>query len=942
MQTNQIKLHSVNASALFTQAEAEIKRNINTIKYYEENITSYNKQLDNHDVIELKEKLESAYSELKSKYDNKSDKDIIKELKRELKAEIKSFKDVRKLDEKQLTDETVITQFESEFTRTLQIETNALTDKFIVIEITYYDILKQLLENGFTYNDKRYIFAFASAGQIRDKKIICVKEEEYKTVKGKLFAGLTDDEIEKKGIVINKLIAYKALCNSSSVRWEDVFGNDKPFNLNEVIVIPDFEHTIREVDYEYIDAEYKITKVEKEELVNPVTDGAGFILPSYFGKLSEAKNLQIRSSFVKGILIPFDWVKFAKDKSLGNNIDLKTFKVKDAWGNLQSLVGIKIILTESQFKMRKYYNSWEDFKEKFKDNTAAIVDIESNNKKDFKDATISYQMIQTLHDMTNEEIDDITSFTRNKIQQIIKAANPYSLDEKGNKVKKSNKQQNEDNNLLLGVAGANIKHKRSIHKALNLTDELLKDKYIKSKIADVRDNLISDAKSGSLIMEGSRTMLILPDVIAFGQHLFGLEVKGGLEKDEVSCKLFDDDTPIDMLRSPHLYIEHHIAINKIKKKYKDYYTTLGIYTSVNSTSSHELAYDVDGDKAVCIPMTEKYKSSHTYVKVAKRHLKMHDIKPLAYEMSKGTPVKSIKDNTYEALTKAFSANIGLISNRITKVFNKASKIDNNDIHDLKLLKYLNNQEIDFAKTLYRTPIKDGGIKNRLSSIDIKVTENKDGKKEKINVKVPHFFIEAKNKKKNDVEPINDSVMNKIYRSFNKDKFGRLPSTRDKFDFTLFMQNKEVEIDDAICERYDTLIDKYAKQVQAQIMKQNKGKKNYGKVSKIDEFYEKMTDGCKDVAYLVDVLIKYLYDSPENTNKSRNMFLIWESKLGDILLHNLEKNLLERGKATHCLGCNVVIDRGYNNKKECCVKCATIEIKRKNALLKAKSRNKQAS
>ncbi|POZ56422.1 hypothetical protein LYSIN_01205 [Lysinibacillus sphaericus] len=438
-------------------------------------------------------------------------------------------------------------------------------------------------------------------------------------------------------------------------------------------------------------------------------------------------------------------------------------------------------------------------------------------------------------------------------------------------------------------------------------------------------------------------MLILPDVIAFGQYLFGLKITGGLNKDEVSCKLFDNDTPIDMLRSPHLYIEHHIATNKIKSQYKNYYTTMGIYTSINSTSSFELAYDVDGDKAVCIPMSKKYRSSYTYVKVAQRHLEKHNIKPLGYEMSKGTPVNSIKENTYEAITKAFSANIGAISNRITKVFNKEEEIEARDIKDLKLLKYLNNQEIDYAKTMYRVPIKDKVIKKRLSSIDRNVIKDEEGEViEIINIKVPHFFIAAKNKKKDEVEELNNSVMSRVYTSFNKSNFDRLTFSREKFDYTLLMQDKDVEIDIEICGRYDILIEKYAKQVQAQIMKQNKGKKNYAKVPKIDEFYKKITEGYEDVSYLVDVIIKYLYSHTEDKNKSRNMFLIWESGLGDVLLQNLENNLLHRGMATSCKGCNVTIDKGLNNKKEYCSECAKEEIKRKNALTKANSRIKKAS
>jgi len=972
MQTKQVFLYSITTNDLFNEKELEIREKYNTVKYYKDNLSIIEGQLDRHkDNQELhnkylnkKEELANTYTKIVKEYGNGEVKEVLNAIKKELKAQIKMNTDVRVLNPKALEKtENKIAQFESTFTRALGIKTNETTDKFMVVEVIHYDMMKQIIDNGYKYNDKLYKFTFASAGQIREKRIVCVEEESYKSIEKKLFAGLTDDiinnkefikidkdgnEVIEKGIAIGKLLAYKALCTSASVEWKDVTGKD--FNMNDVLILPDFEFKIEDTEYEYINSKYDIIHsddmTDKQPLVNPVSDGCGYILPSYFNR-----NVQIRSSWIKGLLTPFDWIAFAKEqKGQGYEIDLNTFTVNDVWGNPQSLKGKKIILTASQVKMWKYYDSFEDFKKKFEENGSefAVCNIESIKKKDFADSTISYQMLQTLYNTTDDELDEFTSYTRNRINRIIEAASTDKI-VKDKKVKKSSKELKEDNNFLLNLAGANVKFKRPIHKALSLTDELLKDKYIQSKIRDVRDSLIEDAQSGSLIMEGSRTMYILPDVVAFGEWLYGLEIKGQLKADEVSCQLFENGISIDMLRSPHLYIEHSINTNKVDKRKYKYYKTMGIYTSIYSTASFELAFDVDGDIAVCVP-------SETFIEVAKRHMDENKVKPLAYEMEKGKPQIINEDSIYKTLCDSFSANIGVISNQISKVFNKGKDdITEKDIENVKLLKYKNNQEIDFAKTGFRIPIENADIKKRLSEIDGYIVVDDKGNKNQVKIKLPHFFIAVKNKKVDEVEPINNSTVNRIFKQFDKSNFETLRfSGRNKFDYTLLMSDKAVEINEEIITQYEELINKYSKQVQAQIMQGNKGKKNYAKVSKIDDFYNEMIKNengdTYEPSYVVDVLIKYLYETTKvidvegnvkYPSKTKNLFMLWESKFGEVLLHNLEINLIEREKATNCLDCGNVINRGENNNRVRCTCCAEENKKRINAEVKAKSRNRIA-
>lgn len=90
---------------------------------------------------------------------------------------------------------------------------------------------------------------------------------------------------------------------------------------------------------------------------------------------------------------------------------------------------------------------------------------------------------------------------------------------------------------------------------------------------------------------------------------------------------------------------------------------------------------VDGDKALVI-------QDETLIKVAKREMK--NIVPLYYEMAKADAQPINEDNMYNALTSAYKANIGIISNDITKIWNSP----NPDIRAVKWLTMYNNFVID--------------------------------------------------------------------------------------------------------------------------------------------------------------------------------------------------------------------------------------------------------
>ena len=90
---------------------------------------------------------------------------------------------------------------------------------------------------------------------------------------------------------------------------------------------------------------------------------------------------------------------------------------------------------------------------------------------------------------------------------------------------------------------------------------------------------------------------------------------------------------------------------------------------------------VDGDKALVV-------QDETINNVAKRD--MQGVVPLYYEMSKAKDTPITNDLIYTALTSAYKANIGIISNDITKIWNN----DSPNVDAVKWLCMLNNFTID--------------------------------------------------------------------------------------------------------------------------------------------------------------------------------------------------------------------------------------------------------
>lgn len=552
----------------------------------------------------------------------------------------------RELNPNSIKDKNIITLFDSALTRALNLKINELTDELIVLNVFFFQVFHNLVRDGFIYNGEKYIFLTASAGQIRTKRAVFIKEKSFLKIEPKIMCGLTRDEINKKGgINSNKFLAYLALCNSATDIWED-------FDIDRSIVVEDFEtNVIGEVDFidEY---NYSITR-DKIPVKIPHMDGCGIMLND--------KTRMVRLPWVKGLLVTFPFDKFIKEKCNGESI------ISDIYGKEHDVLkeNIKYIFTKSQFKLAGYYSSWEEYKENFKKyNCEACY---CNIEEDFiPKAKINYQMLQTLSDVKDEEIEKIIRKTKEDIEKI---GNDYQVTMR-----------------ILGATEYN-KTPNYFQEALMIYPELFRDTYHKDILKQTKKSLVKQAKGGRLSING-RYQFLSPDLYAFCEWLFlGEENPDGLlENGEVYSSLNKNGIDLACLRSPHLYREWAIRKNKKTEELNKWFgNTKCLYTSCHDLISRILQFDVDGDKSLVI-------QDRTLTAVAKRNMK--DIVPLAYNLRKAKGEQLNSDNLYNGMIHAYTGgNIGPISNNITKVWNSNNKITEEQLNVVKWLCMENNQVI---------------------------------------------------------------------------------------------------------------------------------------------------------------------------------------------------------------------------------------------------------
>lgn len=880
----QVNIYSVTTDVFFTEGEMKVKvlkdrlhdfkrlnKNkdgiLSEITQMKTNVLSeendYKKKIMLNQITSKERQLEYLTYLQKEVFESK-EKITKAGLKRELKKLIKQNEDTRVLNPLRINLSQVISLFESTLTRKLGMKENKLSSKLIVVEVFNYEVFESLLDRGFKYLDKEYIYWSSSSGQIRDKKAFFIEKEAWSKIENSITAGLTDIEInENGGMSINKYLAYKALASSASVVW-------KGFRIDKCIVVDDVSVSLKGRTVDFISRDtFNIDRTDKRSIDLEITDGAGMMLPTVSERLfgnGVYKNMQFRLPWMKGCLSTVPFLDYKENP-----------KVNDIYGKEWDIVedGIEIILFKSQFKMWKHFidkenpkESWEKYKDNFKkyECEAAFMNVEEDN---IPNAKTNYQYLQSLVRIDNKDLQDIASLTNEELLLI-----------------------GSDADTMLKVLGASDDNEEKNHfqLALNLYPALLNDKNTRQSIKSKKEKILEEAFAGKVNIEGKYTYA-LPDWYAVMEKIFdNIEnPKGLLSQNEVSCSIYPQGK-VDLLRSPALSFEHVIRSNKRSEEIEKWFITKAVHVSADDAAiSKILMCDYDGDKLLISP-------SETLVRVAEEHIKLLDVVPLEYEMGVSEPKQIDSTNIFESLKMAFKANIGIISNNLTKIYNKEDFDIKEDYELIKKLTSYNNHVIDMAKTLDEVKLPES-VKKEWNFY--------------CEESLPYFFINAKGKDESKVKGKNKNTVNWL-QDFIMDRRITFKNVVEEFDYKNLMWTPNIkddtfvvseEIDKEIIEKY-TSLDNNKRNYVSDEADNKDGKKPYIYTVIREELLSIHSDSYQ----VSDILVRYLFAKKDSEYK-KTLFESFGEEVVDAIRKNVNSEI-------NCRSCGELINEPKQRQIRC--------------------------
>lgn len=556
-----------------------------------------------------------------------------------------------------------------------------LVDSLFVKDIVNVEVVKkkeykELAKNGFTVNGIHYVRFCCGSGQMRRNTITFINDKLYDTLYKNLMCGL-DTKITEMNLA--KYHAYFALA-FSSVMW---------VRNPRVCVVKDFHNVVKDQKVDWICPDPATGKKHIEERTMDIdlncADGQGLIDPQFAALWAEDMNLSyvpssfvVRSVFVKGCLVPFDFKEFAAEHGIDS--------IRDKWGIAHRLEDIDVILSESQFKMHKYYVSWYEY-QKYADAAGIQWGVARYNKKyDDEYVLANYQYLQVLN-IDKTDILKLIQPTVDWIKKICTGDPLYTM------------------LYMLGCKGEQISFKELYNgaqstalKAIIKNPMMLDDAHVQKKVYRNIAETINKAKIGKIWVRGNYSFMI-SDPVAQCQSALGLEPTGLIGPDEVYSNFWRHRGVgcVDLCRSPMIDSHEHNPCKVVSSADMDYwyqYIESGIIYSIYDTSTlRHSDSDFDGDVVMST-------DNEVFIKGAQ---KWHNV--ITYEKG-AVPVQKIcLKNSIATDLRGLGTGVGGFSNCATimhamkGIFQKDSQKEQRDELTLriKLLREIVGQEIDRIK-----------------------------------------------------------------------------------------------------------------------------------------------------------------------------------------------------------------------------------------------------
>lgn len=519
-----------------------------------------------------------------------------------------------------------------------QLDKMLFIDDIVNIKVVTKKEYKQIARDGFDLNGKHYVRFMVGSGQMRRNTVSFINEELYDYMQEHLMCGL-DKKI--KNINLAKLSAYFAL-SFSSVLW---------VREPKVCVIKDFDTVIpnQKLNFIYKDDEGKnqVKEIYKDLKLNSC-DGQGIISPEMAQNWAEDMHLNyvpcsfvVRTAFVKGNLVTFDFKEYARENGIT--------KIKDRYGTEYNVDDIDVLLSESQFKMAKYYSAWEGYLSYHHSYNLKWGVARYNKEFDDEYVLTNYQYIQVL-DLDREDIKGLVSYTTDWFKNICSGDKLYSL-----AYNIGVKNPEDSLSEIINSCGS------AFTKAIVKNSKMLEDGYVQRKIYNSIKESIRQAKLGRIWVKGNYQFMI-SDPIAQVRNALGLSPDGELQANEVYSNFWNERNvsgEVCLMRSPlthysEINVERLAKTKEMEKWYKYIYSGV-IYSIYDIATVKHADSDFDGD-IVCSTNNEYF------LKGAMRN----EI-PITYEKEMVPTQRVTLPNFIRCDVKGLDTKVGQITNYSTSM-----------------------------------------------------------------------------------------------------------------------------------------------------------------------------------------------------------------------------------------------------------------------------------
>lgn len=801
------------------------------------------------------------------------------------------------------------------------------------LEVHNYGYDKEKQEY-FLESIETFVHLISNASHIRSQKALFVSK--------KLFVAA--DEILRCGVDPNTKTKYIS-------KWTSYYGlqasNSVVVTMPKCTIVPDLYLDIDDIfdvvrqDYKkgcnaYSDKtdkfQYDITEEVKRSIKTCPFDGSGIVDIDMAEKWAEDLGLdyvpgsfQIRLCGVKGCLFVMPIKDFVNKIS-------KTGRIKDIDGNIQDYDNgdFNVILTESMFKYKKFYNEKDkiaQWKREFHkpvygyERTFNICSFASKPENLKDELLTAYQPLQTLDEllcMGREEqlqrLDSLCGRTVDTVKSMHSDISSFlkyiGVDEDGE------------------VGRESVK---PYYRALAVNHSLCNDKYIRMKMEKTLKNIKEKTYVGKLYMDGNYTV-VGSDPYALLQHAFGMKVTGLLDRDEVYSDYWNKRNihTINIWRNPHIFREHWIGKcidnNDTSEWFR--YLNANIIVSVWDTNLLRCnSADTDGDTLACVKNDILEGEARKLLDAGKARTIYPDLLCNRDDNFDNVAEVCITDTKaiIESEIRGFDNDIGQVINKISELWGE--KQNETTQKYIKILSVVGSLVIDFVKTGVKVPIPkyvtDYIRQNNIVKLRFMMylPNNKKERKKEEKARLIYDRAKARAEKKNETftEEFESRFSDRectlnIIMEYMKDKLDNLDITINapEFKYQSLIKSRDLNLDKKT--QYVQVRDLFKGYVKEQKSISDERKKEENKYAKVNEeynmIYKAFYDKCRSEllcvtnekgtvctkSMVLDCCIVCCYTEFKEENYS-HFDLLWNLFPEELVKRAAGKDIMQRIKKT---------------------------------------------